>query len=107
MKDDQIRDVNMQALQLLKECNQCCRVIEEIERVSLFYLIDEVMLAAMERLADVAADKSRELTWIYRLQPCGILLAGCAASTAQKNLCEAQELVKKTAARIEQERKIQ
>ena len=105
MNDEQIRDVNAKALQLLKACNQCCLAAEEIERVSLFTPLEDVMLAAMERLADIAAEKSRELALLYRLQPCGILLAGCAVEAAQQNLCEAQELVKKTASRLEQERK--
>lgn len=104
MTEEQILDVNMQALQLLKACNQCCLAVEEIERVSLFMPLENVMLTAMEHLANLAADKSRKLTLLYRLQPCGILLAGCAVEAAEKNVCEAQELVKKTAARLEQER---
>lgn len=104
MTDEQIRDVNMRALQILKECNQCCFAVEEIERISLFRQLDNVLLTAMEHLANIAADKSRELTRLYRLQPCGILLAGCAVEAAEKNVCEAQELIKTTAARLEQER---
>lgn len=105
MTDEQIRSVNTQALQLLKACNQCCLAVEEIERVSLFHQIDDVMLDAMERLANIAADKSSEITRLYHMQPCGILLAGCAVEAAAKNACEAQELVRQTAARLEQERK--
>ena len=105
MTDEQIRDVNTKALQLLKACNQCCLAIEEIERVSLFAPLEDVMLAAMESLVDVAVVKSRELTRLYRMQPCGILLAGCAVEAAANNVCEAQELVKKTAVSLEQERK--
>ena len=104
MTDEQIRDVNVKALQLLKACNQCFVAVEEIERVSLFTPLEDVMLAAMERIADIAADKSRELTRLYHMQPCGILLAGCAVEAAEKNVCDAQELVKKTSARLEQER---
>lgn len=104
MTDEQIRDVNIHALHLLKACNQCCIAAEEIERVSLFMPLENVMLAAMERLVDVAAVKSRELTRLYRMQPCGILLAGCAVEAAANNVREAQELIKKTAARLEQER---
>lgn len=104
MTEEQIRDVNTKALQLLKACNQCCIAVEEIERVSLFTPIEDVMLAAMERLADIAAGKSRKLARLYHMQPCGILLTGCAVEAAAKNVCEAQELVKKTSARLEQER---
>lgn len=104
MTDEQIRDVNMQALQILKECNQCCLAVEEIERISLFRQLDNVLLTAMEHLANIAADKSRKLARLYHMQPCGVLLTGCAVEAAAKNVCEAQELVKKTSASLEQER---